>query len=640
MKVYEFYFNPPSLRKESWELDLIFQSFYSEPKNIYEKKMGPLFMVGLLKNVLPKNLYLLEKLAQLIKEEYYRKTIFSPEKSLRFALKKANEFLEEIAKKGDVSWLGNLNFAILTLKDFKLNLTKVGEMKIVLIRGGIMVDIEKKLKLQDIEPFPLKIFGKIVSGKLILNDLILIFTKEVFDFFQKENLLNEIINVPQILDGKLEKMLEEKKEELREIRGIFLAISLVKEASVNKKEIIASERAKEFSLKEVFSPLVHSFKNSLNLYFDKLKFLIGKKIFTKTGILILFFIFVLLSGSYLAKVERERKIRLYQGELQEIEKKLSLAKDLLLSKEAKDKEKANLILKETLEKISLLLKKGGRLPKYLLAQASSLNEDVLERLYFLNRLEKIENPEIYFQFNREKFLPSNLIFFKGELYFFSPFSKHISKITKEKDEVILETNKNFKLVLPLDNVIAFFTKPNQLTILREGVFSTIFFELPYPEFDFDDGSYLKENLYLFDKKAGQVIKYPFLISKESFSLGKPEFWLKRATVGESISFDGSLWVLTKNSILKYQNGELREKISPDIFPPVKEFSKIFTSPNLPYLFVLEPVQKRILIFNKSGQLIKQFQSEKFDNLLDFAVSNDGKTIFLLNGLKVFKIVSL
>jgi hypothetical protein len=82
---------------------------------------------------------------------------------------------------------------------------------------------------------------------------------------------------------------------------------------------------------------------------------------------------------------------------------------------------------------------------------------------------------------------------------------------------------------------------------------------------------------------------------------------------------------------------LREKLKIDIFPEIKDFSKILALPNLPYLYILEPAQNRIIIINKTGEIVKQFQSEKFDNLLDFAVSENGKIIYLLNGLKVFKL---
>ena len=151
MQVFEFYFNP------KLKSDLIFDSFCYEPENIYERKMGGLYLVGLLKNVLPKNLQLLEKIAKLIKGEYYKKTIFTPEKSLKESLKEANNFLEQIAKRGDVSWLGNLSFAILTFTPHhgfwwgvKLNFTKVGGIKIFLLRTGKIIDIDKKLRFQDI----------------------------------------------------------------------------------------------------------------------------------------------------------------------------------------------------------------------------------------------------------------------------------------------------------------------------------------------------------------------------------------------------------------------------------------------------------------------------------------------------------
>ncbi len=432
MKVYEFCFNPPSEKKKFLESDLVFQSFCFEPKNIYEKKMGSLYMVGLLKNVLPKNIYFLEKLAKFIKDGYYKKTIFSPEKSLRLVLRQTNEFLEEITKKGDVSWLGNLSFAILALKDFKLNFTKVGEIKIILLRAGKLIDIERKLKLQEIEPYPLKIFGNIVSGKLALNDLVLIFTQDIFEFFQSENLLNEIAKSPQILEEKLKNIFEEKKEELKETRGILLALWLVKEILPEKREIISSTALKEFSLKETFSPLFKFFKEKFALQLSKTKMKTWKMktLLTKRWLLIIILILVLFFGSLLVGVEEKRKLRVYETDLKEIEINLDSAKKLLASKEAQNKEKAHWLLKESLKKISPMLKISRRLPKDFSMRVSSLNQEILEKLYFLNKLEKIENPEIYFQFDSKKFIPQKLIFFNEELYFFSSYSKNIFKLEK------------------------------------------------------------------------------------------------------------------------------------------------------------------------------------------------------------------
>jgi len=104
MKVFEFHFNPPRKNKlASGKEDLIFDTFCFEPKNVYEKRMGSLYMAAFLKNILPQNVRFLEILADKIKEKYYQAVSSTSEKSLREALRIANEHLEKIAKQGDVS---------------------------------------------------------------------------------------------------------------------------------------------------------------------------------------------------------------------------------------------------------------------------------------------------------------------------------------------------------------------------------------------------------------------------------------------------------------------------------------------------------------------------------------------------------
>jgi len=196
MQLFEFHFNPKL--KE----DYFFDSFVYEPENAYEKKLGSLYLAGDLQNALPFNSKFLDNLAQIIKKNYYNSWGQFPqtgtvpiEKALSESLKKANDFLAEEVKKENVSWLGNLNFAVLSIKDLNLCFTKTGNLKILLIRGGQIIDIGKNLDLQEIEPYPLKIFFNVVSGKLIQNDTILVLTKKIFDFFTQQNILDKISKV-------------------------------------------------------------------------------------------------------------------------------------------------------------------------------------------------------------------------------------------------------------------------------------------------------------------------------------------------------------------------------------------------------------------------------------------------------------
>lgn len=664
-QVFEFHFNPPKeiTRFYGEELEsipnLIFDSFCYEPKDIYERRLGSLYIVGLLKNVLPKNINFLEKLSKFIQERYYRKTLLKPEKSLRETLKETNEFLAEIVKNGDVSWLGNLNFVVLNLKNFVLNFTKVGEMKIYLIRGEKIIDIDKRVKFQDIEPYPLKIFGNVVSGKLAENDLILVLTKEIFDFFQNENLFSEIGKLEQYNEESFKRILDKKKEILTQISGICLIIVLTKDDFKGKKETITFQSLKEFSLKEVFASLfapiltfLKKFKKSkiktLKLPFEVLKspptkiFLTSSKslISNKKIILVLVLILVLLFGFIFSQIEQNRKIKIFQNQLKEIEKNLNLAQSYLILKTPPAEKKANQLLKQNWEQVSLILKESKNLPKDLNNQLSLLKKEILKNLSDLNKLEKIDLPELVFEFNSlerigKDFVPQKIIVVDNNLYFFSPGTKNLFLLKEDGKTEIIETNQKINLATGFNSKILLFSKPNELIILNGEKRFVFNIKEPYPDFSFDDLFVFERNLYFFDKKTGQIIRYLY---DGNFKWKGPKLWLKKPVKGKSITVDASIWILeNNNSIGRYRIGNLQEKIELDIFPSVKDFSKIFTSPLLPYLYILEPIQKRIIVLSKKGEIVKQFQSEKFDNLLDFSVSKDGKEIYLLNGLKVYKI---
>ena len=663
MQVFEFHFNP------KLKPDLIFDSFCFEPENIYERRVGSLYLVGLLKNVLPQNLHFLDRLAKVIKEQYYRSTLVSSEKSLKESLRQANEFLEGIAKKGDVSWLGNLSFAALSLKNFEMNFTKVGEIKIILVRRKQIIDIDRKLRFQDIEPYPLKVFGNIVSGKLTENDLILVLTKEIFEFFQGQNLLNEIAKIIPFDTKELKEIFNHNKEQLLKISGICLVIVLTKEALAKKRETILPQPEK-FSLKQAFSPVANYFKKLIKkpkLKLPKLKLpkiifpkvTIPKPKLTKNQIIILALIFFLALGFLIAQREEKQRLENYQSALKEIQDKVGRAESFLILKEVNPQaaKEANLLLKESWEKISPLSKESAILPKNFSSQVFLLKDKISESLCQLNKLKIIEEPELLFEFKPEEFKgpaeaggwwvgwsPQKMVIFDNELYFFSPYSQNLFKVNKKGEGQLIRVEKKFNLAAPLADSILFFSKLNQrpvLVILKSGQFNeTISLETPYSDFNFNDLSSYRSHLYFLDKKSGEITKYPYL---NNLKWDSPQLWLapqtKKAIEAKSIAIDGSIWILNKdNSIVRYYGGWPQETLTLDLFPYPKDFSKIFASPYLPYLYLLEPVQKRIIIFSKTGQVVKQFQSQKFDNLLDFAVSKDGKIIWLLNGLKVYQIL--
>ncbi|MBU0476745.1 hypothetical protein KKB68_01935 [Patescibacteria group bacterium] len=720
MQIFEFHFNPgsssPSLafgKGAKKEKDSIFDSFCYVPENIYEKKLGSLYVVGKLTNPLPDHNRFLGNLASFIKKTFYTRSGFSPEKSLKESLKKANSFLEDIARNDDVSWLGNLNLAILNLKRFELNFTKVGEIKIILLRSGEIIDISKNLEFSGIEPYPLKVFGNIVSGKLSKDDVILILTKEIFSVFSKEKLLNKIAQLSltalntkddkeKIIKGKsLREIFKAQKEELLNASGVCLLIFLNKEASSKERKAIFLQKPTQgLTLFQIFKSFGEIFKKVIPITLIKTKTLtqaiklpqgknkikllkpnlpsprlasyasffskilknrdaipalpspakikkvlrnfkakkeIKKLLQNKSAILVLTLILFLVIGFFIFKKEEQKLLQGYQQDLNNIQEKTLQAENFLIFKNEKQ---ADILFRQAWEDILPLTKIEPTLPADFLNQVLSLKQSIEENLFNLNGLEKIEDPQLLFEFEPEQFIPQKIVADKENIYFFSPYSQNLFEINPNGQGQLIESSQKFDLATYLKDSVLFFTRPDKIATLENGQLKQSFkLELFPSDLNFNDLSSYQSNLYFLDKKRGEIIKYSYL---GNFEWGSPQDWLrskiKKPFEVKSMTIDNSLWLLTKdNSINKYYSGQYQETINLDFFPYPENLSKIFTSPSLPYLYLLETAQNRIIILDKSGKIIKQFQSEKFDNLLDFTVSGNGKIIYLLNAQKVYQI---
>ena len=72
-------------------------------------------------------------------------------------------------------------------------------------------------------------------------------------------------------------------------------------------------------------------------------------------------------------------------------------------------------------------------------------------------------------------------------------------------------------------------------------------------------------------------------------------------------------------------------------PPLTQPAKITVSPEQNYFYVLEPLNKRLVVFDKTGKFINQYTGDKFDNLKDFQIDEKNKKIYLLNGAIVYSV---
>ena len=619
MKVLELHFNPKAKK------DVILDTFYYEPENAREKKSGYLLLAGELTNALPSHNRFLKNLAHFIKVKFYSFEVHRPETCLKRTLKQANQFLEKITKQGDVGWISNLNFAILNLHSkYKLNFTKNGDIEIFLVRAGKVLDIGKNLKIEEIEPYPLKIFFNIGSGRLEPEDKILIMSKQVAQVFLNQGIIEKIGLLDCLDEKKINQILNQVK---KDIIGICLLVSLEKKQKkqVEKRSVIR------------FSPVFPKFNYPARLQAIIQRFLtswilIKKK---KNVNLVLIFCFLLVLGWLLGIIKENQKTGLIKQKLETAQEKIDEAGALLILKQ---NERANDLFLSALEQIKPFIKINGPLENEIIQMAKNIEVN----LFDLNKMTIIQDPELIFEFtphhyDGEGFTPQKIIVLNNKLYFFSPYFENIYELDNKKIRVIT-TKEKFNHATAVSNDILFFSKPNSIFALSANNLSQpIALKLPLESSELTSPFSFKSNLYFLDKKQGQIIKYPYLGDS---AWGEPEEWSTphQYIGGGSIAVDGSIWVLQQNNLIdKYYAGKLQKTFEIKVFPFCQEPTKIWTSSTLPYLYILDPKQKRIIILDKQAQIIKQYQSTKFDNLKDFAISENGKAIYLLNGSKVYLI---
>ncbi|MFA6306867.1 MAG: hypothetical protein WCV70_02580 [Patescibacteria group bacterium] len=143
--------------------------------------------------------------------------------------------------------------------------------------------------------------------------------------------------------------------------------------------------------------------------------------------------------------------------------------------------------------------------------------------------------------------------------------------------------------------------------------------------------------YLADALNGQVYRFSKTDSKLTGAAG----WLNTQedlTGATSLDIDGNVYLLKNNGeISKYSKGKKQEfSISP-IEPNFSQAAKLTVSQELDYLYVFEPAGKRLVVFNKNGDFINQYTSDKFGSLTDFQVDEANKKIYFLNGAAVYSI---
>ena len=121
---------------------------------------------------------------------------------------------------------------------------------------------------------------------------------------------------------------------------------------------------------------------------------------------------------------------------------------------------------------------------------------------------------------------------------------------------------------------------------------------------------------------------------------KGSSWLKGdidINDGVSLAVDGDLFLLKSNGeILKFTSGQQQEFTITGLDPALDKPTTIWTYNNLKYLYILEPTNKRVVVLNKTGQMMQQYTSDSWQNPTGMVVDEEKKVVYVLDNNKIHR----
>jgi len=208
----------------------------------------------------------------------------------------------------------------------------------------------------------------------------------------------------------------------------------------------------------------------------------------------------------------------------------------------------------------------------------------------------------------------------------------INAQTKNIDKIV-STLEVIKDVAVEDEIIYIVAQNNGLQKYENAEFSSLDTKLADATTAF---TIYNNSLYTVQSGQAQIFKQ----KKSGAGFSEPQGWLKIDSPlknPQDFCIDGNIFALdSNNQIFKFYGGKAENFMEPIIEPKVKNLTKLFTSLDTKYLYLLDPAGKRVVTLNKEGELVRQYLFETLPSLTDFTVNEKEKAIYLLSENKLYQ----
>lgn len=157
-------------------------------RNIDQKKLGTILGIFEIKDTSDDSAYIVNFLSSVAKKTYFASHQKNPESSFESTLAKVNLSLSEIAKHGNINWVGKIDAVLCSVFENQIHFSVSGDAKVLLLRKNKLTEISAGLSPKDESANPLKTFTDISSGKLEDADKLILTTDDISHIFTLDEL--------------------------------------------------------------------------------------------------------------------------------------------------------------------------------------------------------------------------------------------------------------------------------------------------------------------------------------------------------------------------------------------------------------------------------------------------------------------
>lgn len=596
----------------------------------------------------------------------YRKPVNST--SFENALAGLNEELGKLVSMGKSNWIGKLNALVAVKNESLLNIATTGKMSGVLLRDQeftSIVDVNSKTN-------PLKVFENFATGKMKLNDILILSTSQLFNHVSSDRIKNillshtlplagqEILRIlqenagPEIAFGSLFGLmvspgstttqnitLEEyvappkpHKKLAQQVSSSALlmgkkSLDLVKLTGQKTKALLSARGSKDFKTiiiknKEFLSAAGSVAKRNFTLESFQ-KFSKQKKFFFISAILLVGALIanIVLTSQYNSNkttptvfsntlleiqtlLDNSSAALLYEDEVQAAEL-FSQAKSKLdsLTKLSDSQKKELEPVQKTIDEIQQKIEKKVSVEASTIATLSQSDHLITTPSYIAT-----QTNGSFVSYERSSGKVQDNILIASEKINESIFYKEDLVIIYSGEKLFLWNTKTSTLGSGFaDNV------PNDNKAKGLALYNT------------------NNRIYTIDSSGGRIISFAVTdkdISKFSVAVSSSD--LSR---GQDLAIDGNIYVLTDQTVLKFQSGKPLTFNFPKLSTPLAENGRIKVDSKSVY--VLDSVNKRLIVLDKNGNLKKIITSPQLTNPKDFIIEESTNSALVLNNGTLLKL---